>query len=75
MVNCKDGGLWTHGTVVGRGDCNHNNRSYLICITKTGQIVTKQETYQSNTHNSTKIPLGYTKQKQCRYTSQHLKTL
>ena len=41
MIHCEDGGPWTHGTVVGRGDHKHNNRSYMICITKTGQIVTR----------------------------------
>ena len=37
---CKDGGPWTHGTVFGRGNHNHN-RSYMICTTKTGHIVTR----------------------------------
>ena len=30
-----DGGLWTHGTVKGKGDHIHHDRSYNICITKT----------------------------------------
>ena len=27
-VQWEDGGPWTHGTIVGRGDHNHYNRSY-----------------------------------------------
>ena len=34
-VQQEDGGPWTHGTVVGRGDHIHNNRSYTIRVTKT----------------------------------------
>ena len=41
----EDGEQWTPGTVVRRGDHNHNNRSYMICITKTGLIVTKNKKY------------------------------
>ena len=41
VVQCKDGGQWTHDTVVGTADYNLNNRSYMICITKTSQIVTR----------------------------------
>ena len=40
-VHSEDGGPWTHGTVVGSGDNNHNNRSYMMCITKTGQLATR----------------------------------
>ena len=35
----EDGGPWTHGTVVGRGDHNHN-RLHMIHITKTGKLIT-----------------------------------
>ena len=41
VVQREDGGPWTHGTVVGKQDHNHNNRSYTICITKTGQLTTR----------------------------------
>ena len=40
LVQHEDGGLWTHGTIEGKGDHNHHNRSYIICITKTGRLVT-----------------------------------
>ena len=28
VVQCEDGGSWTHGTVESKGDHNHNDRSY-----------------------------------------------
>ena len=34
-VHQENGGLWTYGTVIGRGDDNHSNRSYMIRISKT----------------------------------------
>ena len=36
-VQHEDGGLWTHGTVVGRGDHSHN----MIHIINTGQPITR----------------------------------
>ena len=42
VVQCKDGGPWTHGTIVGK--CSHSNRSYTIHITKTGQLITRNST-------------------------------
>ena len=36
VVHSEDGGLWTLGTVVERGDHIHSNRSYMIRISKTG---------------------------------------
>ena len=30
VVQHEDGKPWTHGTVVGTHDHNHNNRSYII---------------------------------------------
>ena len=29
-VQCKHGRPWTHGTIEGNGDHNHNDRSYTI---------------------------------------------
>ena len=40
MVQQEDGGLWTHGTVVDKGNHNHYNRYYKIQVTKTGRIIT-----------------------------------
>ena len=34
-----------HGIVVGRGDHNHNNRSYTMRVTKTGCIITRNSKY------------------------------
>ena len=39
-VQWEDGGLWTHGTIVGKGDHNHHNCSYKIQVTTTGRIIT-----------------------------------
>ena len=36
VVQCEDNRLWTHGTIEGKGDHDHNNRSYTIQVTKTG---------------------------------------
>ena len=36
LVQQEDGGPWTHGTVVGKGDHYHGNRSYTIHVAKTG---------------------------------------
>ena len=33
----EDGGLWTHGTIVGTGDHNHHDRSYTIQLTTNGR--------------------------------------
>ena len=48
-VQQEKGGLWTHGTVVGRGDHNHNNRSYTIRVTKTGCIITRNSKHIKTT--------------------------
>ena len=40
VVQWKDGGLWTHGSIQDKGNQNHHDRSYKICITKTGKIIT-----------------------------------
>ena len=39
-VQQEDGGPWTYGTVVDKGDHNHHNRSYKTQVTKTGRIIT-----------------------------------
>ena len=39
-VQQEDGGLWSHGTIVGKGNHNHHNRSYKIQLTTTGIIIT-----------------------------------
>ena len=40
---------WTHGTVVGIGNHNHNNRSYIIRFTKTGCIITRNSKHIKTT--------------------------
>ena len=34
VVQQENQGPWTHGTMEGKGDQNHHDRSYHICITK-----------------------------------------
>ena len=40
VVQWEDWGLWTHGMIEGKGNQNHHDRSYHICITQTGRLVT-----------------------------------
>ena len=40
-VQWEDSGLWTYATIIWNGDHNHSDRSYTICITKTGWLITK----------------------------------
>ena len=40
MVQQEDGGLWTHGMTVGKGDHNHHDWSYNIQITVTIRRIT-----------------------------------
>ena len=40
-VQCKDSSLWTHGTVVGKGDHNHHDRSYVIQLTINGRHISR----------------------------------
>ena len=39
-VQQKDGGPWTHGTVVDSGTHNHHGRSYTIQLTTNGRCIT-----------------------------------
>ena len=56
VVQCEDGGPWTHGTVEGRGDHNHHERSYNICITQSGQLVSRDRKHiKTHTYHSTII--------------------
>ena len=40
VVQQEVGGLWAHGTIEDKGSHNHHDRSYKICITETGRIIT-----------------------------------
>ena len=51
VVQWEDGRPWTHGTVVGKRDHNHNNRSYTICVTKTGWLITRNSNHIKTTHD------------------------
>ena len=61
MVEQEDGGPWTHGTVVGRGDHNHNNKSYTVSITKTGCFIPRNCKHIKTAHITVEqIPKGPT---------------
>ena len=49
MAQQEDGGPLRHGTVVGRGDHNHNNRSYTLQVTKAGHIITRNSKHMKST--------------------------
>ena len=40
VVQWEPRGLWTHGTIIGKGNHNHHNWSYNIQVTKMGRIIT-----------------------------------
>ena len=39
VVQQEDGGLWTHGAVVGTGDHNHHDPTYVIQLTTNGRRI------------------------------------
>ena len=40
VVQQEDIGPWTHGTVVGTGNHNHHDRSYIVQLTTNGRCIT-----------------------------------
>ena len=40
VVQQEDSGPWTHGTVLGTGDHNHHEKSYIIQLTSNGRHIT-----------------------------------
>ena len=52
-VQCEDGGLWTNGTIDEKGNHNHHNISYKICITTTGKTITHNRQHLKPTPIST----------------------
>ena len=49
VVQWEDGGPWTQGIVVGKGDNNENNILSTICVTKTGQVLTRKRKHVKTT--------------------------
>ena len=41
-VQQEDGGLWTHGTIVGTGDHNHHDWSYTVQLTTNGRRISQK---------------------------------
>ena len=58
VVQWEKSELWTYGTVVGRGDHNHSNRSYMIRITKNGWEVRRNSKHVKATPITAKQYLG-----------------
>ena len=40
VVQQEDGGPWTHGMIVGKGNHNHHNQSYNVQVRTMGRIIT-----------------------------------
>ena len=40
-VQCEDSRPWAHGTIVGMGNHNHHDRSYIIQLTKNGRCISR----------------------------------
>ena len=40
VVQQEDGGPWTHGTIVGMGNHNHHDKSYMIQLITNGRCIT-----------------------------------
>ena len=55
VVQYEDGGLWTHGTILDKGDCNHNDQSCKIQVTKTGQLIIRKANMWRQHHQSLTI--------------------
>ena len=66
-VQWEDGGPLTDGTIGDKGDHNHHHRSYKICITKTGRIITHNRQHIRPTPISAEHNL-------CNQLSKHTKT-
>ena len=37
----EDGRPWIRGSITEKGDQNHTDQSYKVCMTKTGQLITE----------------------------------
>ena len=40
VIQCKDSGPWTHGSIAGKRNHNHHNQPYIIQVTTTGRRIT-----------------------------------
>ena len=66
-VQQEDTDRWIHGTIVGKDDYNHNCKSNIMCIAKTGRMITR-----SGKH--VKATLIMAEQYQWDQLSKHIKT-
>ena len=51
--------MWTHGTIIDKGDYNHHNRSYKILVINTGRIITHKRQYIKPTPITTEDYIHY----------------
>ena len=49
VVQQEDGGLWTHGTIVGTGNHNHHDRTYTMQLTTNGRQIMHNRQYMKPT--------------------------
>ena len=40
-IKREDGDRWTHDTIIGKGDHNHHDWSYIVWVMKTGRTITR----------------------------------
>ena len=66
VVQREDRGPWTHGTIIGKGDHNHHNRSYKIHVANTGRIITHNRQHIKPTPITTADFLHYQANKHTR---------
>ena len=66
-VQHENRGLWTHGMIEGKGNHDHHNRSYIIHITKTVQLVIQNRQHIKPTQISAEQYL-------CQQLQKHTKT-
>ena len=76
VVQHEDGGPWIYGTVKGKDDHNHHERSYNICITRTGHFVTRDKKHIKPTQITAEqyLPRSTTKIYNNSFIGRHLKT-
>ena len=64
-VQQEDGRLWTHGTVVDRGNRNCHSRSYTIQLTTNGRCITQNRQHIKPTAVTADAYIKHQSYKQC----------
>ena len=63
-VQQEESGPWTHGTIVGTGNHNHHNTSYMIQLTTNGRGITHNRCHIKPTTVTVKVYIQYHSTKQ-----------